>query len=180
MEDYIVDNILESKKPKKKINCSVKGKHNERQIVKKLNKRFAEIISANEEWGLFSRTIGSGNRFHQVSLSRVAKQVFSSDISSPPPFKFTIESKAGYDIDLCYAFEGKCKIIDDFLEQATKDGEKSGKHPMVIYKKDRRPRLAFLHLESKYTFEFSMKYRDWTVVSFDELLKLPDEFFFDL
>ena len=179
--DMIVDNILDNIEETKKINCSVKGKSNEREIVKILNKRFSDILSRNKSWGLFSRTLGSGNRFYQVSLSNNAKQIFSSDISCPPSFKFTIESKAGYDIDLCTAFDGGNRLLDDFLAQATKDGEKSGRRPMVLYKKDRRPRLAFIHSdEVAKEFEYSMKYRIWTVVAFDELLKFNDDFFFSI
>lgn len=180
-EDYIIEDIINNKPQKKKINCSIKGKSNEREIVKKLNTRFSDILSLNEDWGLFSRTVGSGNRFYQVSLSNNAKQVFSSDICAPPSFKFTIESKAGYNtIDLCSVFDSGCHQIDDFLQQAEKDGKKSNKQPMVLWKKDRRPRLAFLKLENNIEFKFNMKYEDWTIVSFDELLKLPDTFFFDV
>ncbi len=178
-DELEVDDIFSLKKTKK-INSSVKGKSNEREIVKILNQRFKNILSSNSSWGLFSISIGSGNRYSQVSLSYSAKQIFSSDISSPPSFKFTIESKAGYDIDLCSAFTGN-KELDSFLMQATEDGEKSNKLPMVLWKKNRMPRLAFVHSEIiKKTFDYQMKYRNWTVVTFADLLLEPDNFFFDI
>jgi Holliday junction resolvase len=177
-EDQEVDDIFSPKK-KKKINSSVKGKTNEREIVKILNKRFAPLLSNNPSWGMFARTMGSGNRFSQVCLSYNAKQVFSSDISCPPPFKFTIESKGGYDIDLSSAFSGN-KELDAFLKQATEDGEKSNKIPMVLWKKNRRPRLAFLQSSVLRTRpEYYMIYREWTALLLEDLLKESDDFFFD-
>lgn len=177
-DDLEVENILAPKR-KKKINSSVKGKTNEREIVKILNERFKIILSKNLSWGMFARTVGSGNRFSQACLSYSAKQVFSSDISCPPSFKFTIESKAGYDIDLCSAFSSN-KDLDSFLKQATEDGEKSGRQPMVLWKKDRRPRLAFVKSDIlKKKPEYHMTYRDWTALLFKDLLLEKDGFFFD-
>jgi hypothetical protein len=165
--------------PKKKINCSVKGKANEREIVNILNKRFLDILSKNPNWGLFSRSIGSGNRNFQVSLSNSAKQIFTSDLACPPTFKFTIESKAGYAVDLCSVFNGGHRILDEFILQATADGEKSSRMPLILWKKNHQPRLAFInsiHLDKQ--FEYSLKYKNWTIIAFNELLKEPDSFFF--
>lgn len=178
-DDLEIEDIFSNKKTKK-INSSVKGKTNEREIVKILNSRFRELLLKNTSWGLFSRTVGSGNRYSQASLSYTAKQVFSSDISCPPAFKFTIESKAGYDIDMCSAFVGN-KELDGFLKQSVDDGEKSNKLPMVLWKKNRMPRLAFIYskiLKSK--FEYQMKYREWIIITLEDLLKEPDNFFFDI
>jgi hypothetical protein len=178
-EDFDIDDILSSKR-KKKINSSVKGKVNEREVVKILNGRFGKILSENPTWGMFARSVGSGNRYSQVSLSQNAKQVFSSDIACPPSFKFTIESKAGYDIDLCSAFSAN-KELDSFLKQAVEDGEKSNRYPMVLWKKNRRPRLSFVHsriIENRP--EYYMIYREWTVLLFEDLLSKEDEFFFDM
>lgn len=178
-EDIDIDDIFSSKR-RKKINSSVKGKTNEREVVKLLNDRFRTILGKNPSWGLFSRTVGSGNRFSQTYLSQSAKQVFSSDISCPPTFKFTIESKAGYDIDLFSAFVGN-KELDSFLKQATDDSEKVNKFPMVVWKKDRKPRLAFIHSDRISTkFQCQMTYKQWIVVTFSDLLSEPDEFFFNL
>jgi len=177
--DADIDDIFSLKKPKK-INSSVKGKSNEREVVKILNNRFSDILSKNPSWGLFSRSVGSGNRFSQASLSYYAKQVFSSDISSPPPFKFTIESKAGYDFDLFSALIGN-KELDSFLEQATEDGEKSNKLPMVLWKKNRKPRLAFVQSEQmRKKYQYFMIYKQWTIVTLSDLLLETDDFFFEI
>ena len=177
-DELEVDDIM-SPKRQKKINSSVKGKVNEREIVKILNKRFGSILAGNTSWGMFARSVGSGNRFSQVCLSHSAKQVFSSDISCPPSFKFTIESKAGYDIDLCSAFSGS-KELDSFLKQALEDGEKSNRFPMVLWKKNRRPRLAFVHTKIlRKKPDYHMTYREWTALLFEDLLLEDDEFFFN-
>jgi hypothetical protein len=179
-EDFEIEDIFSLKKTKK-INSSVKGKTNEREVVKILNKRFEKILSINPSWGMFSRSLGSGNRFSQACLSYNAKQVFSSDISCPPSFKFVLESKAGYDIDMCSAFLGN-KELDSFLIQATKDGEKCNKLPMVLWKKNRMPRLAFIHLNKmNKSYEYQMTYRNWAVVTLSDLLGNEDDtFFFDI
>jgi hypothetical protein len=52
---------------------------------------------------------------------------------------------------------------------------------MLCWKKTRKPWLAFLlttDIEG-YEFKYSMKYKEWTVVSLDQLLKLEDQFFLD-
>jgi hypothetical protein len=177
-EDIEIDDVMSIKK-NKKINSSVKGKVNEREVVKILNKRFNLILTKNPSWGMFARSMGSGNRFSQVCLSYNAKQVFSSDISCPPSFKFTIESKAGYDIDLCSAFSGN-KELDSFLKQASEDGEKSNRFPMVLWKKNRRPRLAFVQTNILIKKpDYHMTYREWTALLFENLLLEEDNFFFN-
>lgn len=190
MEDYEIEPIWEKEKPKK-IKTGQKGKRVERELCKILNKRFAKLISKNSSWGQFSRSVGSGNRWGQVSnLPKHAKDTFSGDITCPENFKFTIESKGGYnDIDLNSAFDKGHKELDSFLQQALDDAERSGRYPMLIWKKDRKPRLAFISkstIESELTpeqiltYDYVLIYRDWVAFNLDELLGFEDEFFFNL
>ena len=180
-----IENLLSKKT--KKIKSGKKGKRVELEVVKDLNTRFNDILVKNPNWGRFSRTIGSGNRWGQnVYLSKSAMDNFSGDLVCPENFKFVLESKGGYnDIDLCSAFHKGQSELDSFLKQVSNDSERTGRKPILLWKKNRKPRLVFLksidlpqEIYSK--FEYTMKYRDWIVVAFDDIIKLEDEFFFSL
>jgi hypothetical protein len=180
--DFEVDDILAPAK-KKGIKSGPKGKRAERLICKSLISRFQEILSKNPAWGLFSRSIGSGNRWGQgVVLSKQASNTFSGDITCPENFKFVIESKSGYnEIDLCCAFDGGSKQIDDFLDQVSGDAKRTGRKPMLIWRKDRKPALVFLktgEIPVDKEFIYTMKYRDWTIYLFEDMISMSDDFFF--
>ena len=184
-EELEIENILSEKT--KKIKSGKKGKRVELEVVKKLNTRFNIILSKNPDIGQFSRTIGSGNRWGQnVHLSKKAMDNFTGDIICPDNFKFVLESKGGYnDIDLCSAFDKGQKELDEFLRQVSDDSKRTGRLPLLLWKKDRKPRLAFLKssdisYEIYSKFEFFMKYGDWIVVSFEDLIGLEDNFFFNV
>ena len=186
LSDFMMDDDLGDDK-KKKIKSSSKGKRVEREVVDLLNNRFKDILSKNPDWGKFSRTIGSGNRFGQkVVLPKYANNLFAGDLITPgTKFNFSIESKGGYnDIDLCTAFDGKCVELDKFIKQAEADSVRANKKPLVLWKKDRKKRLAILELEIlKGSADVSnmMKYKaKWAILSFDDLLMFPDDFWFDL
>lgn len=179
-EDFEVDDILA--KPPKKIKSGQKGKGAERAIVKILNARFADLLDKNQSWGQFSRSLGSGNRWGQVSnLPKHAQDTFSGDLCCPDKFRWIIESKKGYnDVDLCSLFSGKCAELDNWLNQVERDGERSGRKPMVIWQKDRKPRIVFLKQEDMFNPmpETGLCYRGWVGVSFDDVLKQNNRFWF--
>lgn len=179
-EDIDVENILDDKP--KRIKSGRKGKRVELEVVKDLNARFSEILSKKPDLGRFSRSVGSGNRWGQnVHLSKAARDTYSGDIVCPETFRFALESKGGYnDIDLCSAFGGGQSELDGFLKQAESDADRCGRKPMLLWKKDRKPRIAFLKTLDLPPREFtcSMRYRDWTAVPFEELAREDDDFFF--
>lgn len=51
--------------------------------------------------------------------------------------------------------------------------------PMLCWKRDRKPWLAFVPTEELegHSFKYRLEYREWSAVVLDELLRLPDEFF---
>lgn len=179
-DDVDIEDLM--KERPKKIKSGKKGKRVELEVVKDLNARFSEILSKNSDWGRFSRSVGSGNRWGQnVYLSKAAKDIYSGDIVCPENFKFALESKGGYnDIDLCSAFGGGQSELDSFLEQSENDAERCGRKPMLLWKKDRKPRMVFLKTQDlpPRDFDYSLKYRNWTGVSYEELIKEEDDFFF--
>lgn len=180
-DDLEIENILGENKPKK-IKSGKKGKRVELELIKSLNERFSKILAERPAAGKFSRSVGSGNRWGQrVHLSKAASDTYSGDIVCPEGFKFVLESKGGYnDIDLCSAFSGRQAEIDSFLKQVSDDSERCGRMPLLLWKKDRKPRLAFVKSRDLGDRKFScmMKYGSWSVVLYDDLIGLEDGFFF--
>lgn len=184
-DEIEVDDVTLNLNKKKKIKTGSKGKRAERNIVHQLNNRFIAILAANPDWGQFSRSVGSGNRWGQVTnLPKHAKDTFSGDITIPENFKFVIESKNGYnDIDLINCFEGVCRELDNFLGQVTSDSERSGRIPLLIWKKDRKKQMAFVRKETlneKTYPEVYLTYKNWIGLDFGYLLSFDDNFWFNL
>lgn len=171
-EDCEVDDILKARR--KKVDGGKKGKRVERELVKVLTERFGEG---------FSRSVGSGNRWGQVrGLPKHAKDTLTGDLCCPKGFKWVLESKGGYNgIDLNSIFVRGNSELDGFLDQVTKDGKRCGRMPMLLWKKDRKPWLAFVHTKelTGRKFKYRLLYGKWSVVALDDLLKLEDGFFFD-
>lgn len=172
-DDFVQDDSLLANKKKKKVNGKKKGSRTELDLTKILTKRFGQP---------FSRTVASGARWSQAVLPDHAREVFSGDIVVMKGFKFVIESKGGYDsIDMSSVFTHGNSELDSFLNQATNDSKRCNRKPMMCWKKTRKPWLAFIltqELAGK-EFEYSMKYREWTAVALDNLLKLEDSFFIE-
>jgi Holliday junction resolvase len=162
------------KEKKKRLNSGAKGKRAERDICKTLTERFGKE---------FSRSLGSGNRWGQVSnMPKHAKETFGGDICCPEDFKWVIESKNGYEdkIDL-NSFDSGITKLDEFIEQSTKDSELTGRESLIFWKRKRKNWLCFIktkHLPDPDIYNYRIVYREWSCISFTELLELPDEFFF--
>lgn len=183
-DDYIVDDLNDDGK-KKKIKSGKKGKRGELLIVKALNDHFGKVLSENN-WGQFSRSVGSGNRWGQnVQLSPTAKQIYSGDITCPDNFRFVIESKNGYnEIDLFPVVAGtKCPGLDKFLEQVSDDAKRSGRMPLLLWHKDRQPTVAFMNILEAPEYVaagWRLRYGEWVALPLEELLKgTSDSFWFD-
>jgi len=188
--DYEVENILANAKKKKKINCKDKEKRSVNQLASVLNKRFSKILTPNPDWGKFSRSVGSGNRWGQrVGLSKSNLQTYSGDLSCPEHFLWVIESKAGYEnIDLCSAINEGSTELDAWMDQVSKDADRSQRQPMLVWKKDYKPRIVFLTTDDfvwllrfkPNPFKYRFEYAEWVGVSFDMLLReFPDQAFFE-
>jgi hypothetical protein len=171
-----VDNILQDNaKKKKKVNSGDKGHRAERELCKKFSERFGVP---------FERSVGSGNRWAQVKgMSQAAKDTLLGDISCPDGFKWVIESKSGYEdkVDFYSIWTDGNKTIDDFLKQVTDDSVRSGRKPILVYKRKLRPWLAFIRTEDKpeqFEVDYFMNYGIWTAVALESLLKESNEFWF--
>lgn len=177
-DDFIVDDIIgnKNKKNKKKVNGKNKGSRVERELSKILNTRF----NCQD----FSRSVGSGNRWGQVShLPKHARDVFSGDLIVPANFIFCLESKGGYDgIDLNGVFEHGSTELDHFLDQVVADSVRCERKPMLCWKRTRKSWLVFLKTEELKgrEFKYMLKYREWTGILLNDLLKIENEFFINL
>lgn len=176
-DDFITEDMFEDEdkgKKKKKADGKKKGNRTELGLVKVLTERFGAG---------FSRSVGSGNRWGQVThLPKHAQDVFSGDLIVPKMFKWVLECKGGYDgIDLNSIFAKGNSQLDEFLEQVTKDSKRCDRKPMLCWKRDRKPWLAFVHTNelSGNQFKYRLMYKNWSAVDLGSLLKLPDEFFLD-
>jgi len=175
-EDLEVDDLLENEaRRKKKVNGKKKGNRVELELCKLLTKHHGDT---------FSRSVGSGNRWGQVThMPAHAKQTLVGDICAPEKYKWVIECKGGYDddVDFSSVMDGGCSRIDSFIEQSENDAKTSGRLPIIMWKRSRKPWLAMVRaVDFNKQFDFQMRYKDWTIVSLDVLLANTDkEFWFD-
>ena len=173
-----VENILEdSKVVKKRLHSGNKGHRSERALCKILTERFQKP---------FERAVGSGNRWGQVkSLPQHAKDTLLGDVCCPENFLWVLESKCGYEdkIDFTSIWSGN-STFDQFLDQADAESHRSGRKPMLLYKRNRRPWLAAVK-NSDLPDNFSMdkvhlRYGEWVLMTLDFLLSNPDSLFFKI
>jgi Holliday junction resolvase len=183
--DDIIGDLKKRQSRKKGIHSKNKGNRGEREVAKIFNDHFGRILSENLDWGRFYKSDGSGARGHR-HLGAGGQSACIGDLLTPDNFKFVIECKLGYGdvIDLNNAFYDGVSKLDEFLQQVEDDAERtSGKRkPMLIWRKDRQKHLVFLKAVDvpDQEFVYSMKYRDWTVISMLDLLCFSDDFFFEL
>lgn len=172
--DDIFGNDNDKKKKKKKVDGGKKGKTAERELVKLFTARFGDG---------FSRAPYSGARWGQVkNLPKHAKDTMTGDLCCPKGFKWVLESKNGYDdIDLNLCMVKDNGQLNSFLDQVTKDFKRVNRKPMLLWKKTRRPWLAFVHTEELegLHFKYRFVYGRWTAVALEKLLEVSDDFFFD-
>ena len=174
MKDLEIDDLIDDMGKKKKVNGKRKGNRVELELCKKLTKHFGRE---------FSRSVGSGNRWSQVSnMPAHAKSTLTGDICVPEGFRWVVECKGGYDddVDFSSVLDGGCARLDEFIEQSNHDAEQSGRKPIICWKRSRKPWIALIRTtDNPANFEYSTHYRDWIIVALDELLKTENLIWFD-
>jgi hypothetical protein len=170
------------------INSKNKGNRNELKICEAFNKRFNTT-----EFQRCPQSGAWGTRLNK-KLSVGAQEQLSGDAMVPSNFAFSLECKAGYNIEISRLIDLKSnpdkKKIYEFLSQSSNDARKvSGRKPCVIYRRDRHDPLVFIpkfevmnyeitHLS--FTYEEEETWKKWIMISFDDFLNpeyFPDEFF---
>lgn len=177
-DDLQIENILDNHVKKKKVDGKAKGDRTELHLCKLLTKQFGVE---------FSKALGSGSRWSQVgNLPEHAKKTLTGDICVPEGFRWTIESKGGYeeDIDLNRVCDGPIARLDEFIEQVTRDAEYCGRKPIICWKRNRKPWLAMVKRDDQEldsipaeVFEYHIIYRDWIMVRLDLLLQFSSRDF---
>jgi len=169
--------ILDLFKPKRKsLNSKKKGNRVELELTKLLTAKLKKS---------FSRSVGSGNRWGQVSnMPSHAKSTLTGDICPPENFKWVIECKGGYEdkIDLNSAIDDGCACLDDFIKQSLHDHEACNRKPIIIWKRSRRPWLAMVRSIDLPAIDFTcaFRYREWMIVPLVRMLdECAEDFWFD-
>jgi hypothetical protein len=172
MDDYDVEDIFQKNNSKRKKQSGPKGKRGERNLRDLLSKRFKGQI--------FSRVVGSGNRWAQAALTEASQKVLTGDIVVPDTFRFSIECKHGYPaIDLHKILGSNSAKLDEFLDQAAKDARRIKKEALLFWKKDHFPWVIFIKKKNMKAPAYYYSYRNWYIISLETLFGLPDSFFFD-
>lgn len=172
-DDFETDDLFNKKNEKKKVDGKKKGNRVELAICKLFKKTWVDE--------LFSRSVGSGNRWSQTDLTTTAKKVFSSDLVCPDNFKFSIEVKGGYSsVNITNALTKGNKTLDGFLHQASTDADRTNLQPMLCWKQDHKPWLCFIRNEAcgDWCVEKIFYRENWTCMKLMDVLKLPKTFFF--
>ena len=147
------------------VNGRRKGINFERSIAKKLNGRFK-----TEE---FCRTPGSGAFGTTHKLPQYLK--VHGDLITPENFKFVIECKNGYDVQMDDIFKRKSDLYE-FIKQAERDGEASGRDWLLIYKKTRRKEVVVTTVRFPVS-TFGTINNEYFFYSLSDLLELEDLYF---
>lgn len=163
------------------INSKAKGDNFERKIANLLSDRFASYLKLKKA---FIRNLGSGSRFGGKNakiasfVTDEAKQV--GDIIVPTNFRFNIECKFyGSPPSLKSITEQKISQWDKWIEQAKLDNKTSGKeYWVIIMKYNLISPMCILPQTLLKEFSPIIIYKDNFIVTLDEFLSKPDEFYF--
>jgi len=156
-----------------KINSKKKGNRVEREFAKALNNRF-NLDNAFRRVPM-SGAFTTNNIFTDVRQD--AKEILSGDLIVPENFNFSIECKGRQDFNFWDMLNDDTLHleIDDWIIQASNDASISGKEPLLLIKVNNRKPFALFPVKLK---ETNIRYKEFSVLRFDYLLKLEDKFFF--
>jgi len=154
------------KKPR--VNSKRKGAAFERKIAQTLNERFNTTD--------FSRTPGSGafGSTHQLPQHLIVH----GDLITPENFKYVIECKNGYDVNLDDIFKLKSDFYK-FILQAKTDAARAKREWMVIYKKNRQQELVIVETPYRQLHNFLDVRGAYYIYLLKDVLSLPIEHWFN-
>ena len=164
---------------KKKINSKKKGSNNETQCKHILNERFEGItvFQRSPNSGAF---VGGQNFYRKEQLNEEQNLLFVGDLyCNRKDFKYTIEHKAYAESSFWDLFN-ESSDLHSFMQQAQHDADSVNKKPMLIIKYNNKKRIIYIH-EKPFNPIFTTNYlgKDWNCYWLEDLLKQPNEFFFD-
>lgn len=164
-DDFDVSKLIK----KKRKNSKKKGNKFERDLATILNEKF--------DTKDFCRTPGSG-AFATTHTLPEHLRVYG-DLITPLNFKYTIESKVGYNKESIISLFNENSILSQMILQARRDGEKSKKLFLLIIKQDYQKAIVVSNdngLESH--LNKVLKFNDLILFEFDEMITLDRKLFF--
>jgi hypothetical protein len=171
MDDFERDldlvDMEESKKMKKKVDGKAKGNRGELQLAKLLTAHFKME---------FSRGVGSGNRWSQVTnMPQHAKDTFLGDLCVPEGFLWVIECKDGYEDDIDLGGLKGFALLDEWMEKAVRDSTLSGRKPIICWKRKWKPWICFIRLEDFHDCypqcDHYLYYKGWFCTELEKLFE---------
>ena len=90
--------------------------------------------------GTFNRVPRSGAMFGGKNIKyakgqrKDVKEIMSGDIICPTNFPFSVETKSYSSFDFSKLYQGKSKMLDEWIEQADSDAVLSGKEMLILMK----------------------------------------------
>jgi Holliday junction resolvase len=165
----VSDTLSKYKSRKKAVNSRRKGSNFERKLATQLNSTF--------ECTEFARTPGSGAFATTHSLPEHLQ--IHGDLITPQNFKYVIEAKCGYNVDLDDLFR-KNSELHKFIRQAKKESKAAKKPWFLIYKKTRKDTLLISEVNFNVTSRIEVTLdRTFYVYKWDDVLGLDKSHFFE-
>ena len=123
------------------------------------------LIEATGDHG-FARVPNSGaigtNYRKSGNMGQEITDLMSGDIISPKNFKYSLECKSYHDIPLHLILYGNCKLLDEWIEQASNDAKSANKKMLIFIKIDRKAKMVLydsLEIEAEFDNYFMYKNR---------------------
>lgn len=161
-------------------NSKNKGNTFERKTANTLSERFAAHTGIEKS---FRRNPDSGSFFGGGNKGRAdthdTDKASFGDIIAPKDFKFTIECKHYKTAPAMAAMiKQEYALYDKWIEQAENDASKGGTDSMIIVKFNNVPEFVILSNKFSHLRHFAV-YKNYVLVSLEDCLKEPNEFFFN-
>jgi len=163
-----------------KVNGKQKGNSFERTIANALSKRFADYTGIPQS---FRRNPDSGSFFGGTNISRAETHdtdwAVYGDLMCPKAFNFSIECKH-YKAPpkLNGILKQNWKEWDGWIEQAQQDARASGKDVFVVVRYNNTETLVMTE-PGVSPLRPIINYNDMEIQTLENILELPDSFFFD-
>lgn len=138
--------------------------------------QIAKLLNATYHTEQFARTPGSGawmgrsNSAKKSGVAQEAQDTLRGDLITPKEFPYIIECKNYEDSPVYHKIiQGPDAKLDGWLKEVEFDANEAGLEPMLWFKTTRKGAFVAVKTNrvSDVTFEYALKYRDYTIVSLE-------------
>ena len=149
-----------------RINSKSKGNTFEREVVKLFTEQFGEGFQRVPCSGAI---FGKTNMKRSHGMSEECINTLTGDLITPESFPYSLEYKFHKDLEFHQLIQGKCKKMDDWLEQSSQDAVLSGKVPLVVFKLNNKGIYVCLDFESvrELNLDNYLKYKEKVIISLE-------------